>query len=280
MSVETDTVVSTKSWSLGRILALPLTMIARPHAWVYGKVGLFGGIWVGLAEILLILVVLNLTTRGPGIDFLNYSDGIRVGQVVNYGDNGRIYTLFAYRYGEGHMMLGKDSARTTAGPITLENGDHIDNPWIYNFTSGSKSDYKATSGKTVVVAYRQSGIHFFRESPYVGLSVVPVTDRPVESCGNETGGARRDANEIGRIVKASSTGWIWPFVADEIIIQGGDGGNRFTAMSVTDSTIFQCAKQWAATGRKVSIHYEKQLLRWQFWEQRNTRVVTAITAAE
>lgn len=182
-----------------------------------------------------------------------YSEGARAGTLTKYSSKGLLR-----RTGEGELQLGMNSSDIN---VSEAQGQVIENPWKF---SSSEEIYEANRhylDTSVYIEYRQPyiAIGWWGDTNYRVRDISPLLDLKPESCGTEgQSGQRSEGSRVGRIVKVSTKGL---FNTHEIIIQMGEMGNQFIAMSIIDDEILSCAFQFMMSGTKVKIHYEDDYIR-------------------
>ena len=201
---------------------------------------------------LLLLSLLAITTSATADGLGTYSIGYRFGELTKFGVKG----IFV-KSGEGQLLLGVNSSTVRAS-----RDRPFANPW--RFSSSIKSitnELNDNIGDYIVLKYKQSHIKSpMVDTDYDITEVIKVTDELTESCstGNYNKGIKSNTTRSGRIVKASSKGLA--FNSYEIVLQQGNGGNQFKALSITVKDIYNCAVRFLKAGQKVKIKYSESLL--------------------
>ena len=210
--------------------------------------------------LLLLLIVTPSLTFAGGMG--TYSDGYRMGQLTKFSIKG--LTKWT-KSGEGQLLLGNES---TIAERTVKDADGNTstvrfNPWHFSSTDkGIQKQLQQRIGDYVVVKYNQARI----KNPNVDTDYEIVTVNDIGSPLKETctakkydTGGKSQGKRVGRIVKASRKGHVgksW-----EILIQQGNSGSQFKAMSISDDeALYNCAVGYLKAGQKVKVSYEESFV--------------------
>ena len=203
------------------------------------------------------LIALFTTTVAAAGGLGTYSQGYRMGQLTKFSVKGLMF-----KSGEGQMLMGSES---TPLVITISDGNggtirKTVNPWHFSASDKQiQAEINRNLGEYVVLEYHQSRIKSPKvDTPYEIVSVAGIAEPIKETCTamSYTRGNRSEGKRVGRIVKASTKGHLaksW-----EIIIQQGNSGNQFKAMSISeDNKLFECAVRYLKAGQKVKVTYNE-----------------------
>jgi hypothetical protein len=190
-------------------------------------------------------------------EFGEHSEGIVVGMLYNYALSGP----FIFTTGEGEIHMGRDSTPWIDKGIQR-------NPFHFSSTESTLHRYADLQGQTVVAHYltRQWNFNNLNGDTNVRVwQIEPVKPNPsLKICGVVDHSSfdniinSKSSNPAGRITDVHEEGfWHVGPSTYEITVQLSDAGNKFMDLSITDSDIFECAKEFAATGQMVRIGYVK-----------------------
>ena len=70
---------------------------------------------------------------------------------------------------------------------------------------------------------------------------------------------RSDGERVGYLTKVSDRGNL--IKTYEVILQLGNAGNQFLAMSILDNDIYKCAQAFLQSGMRVRVNYKQSLIR-------------------
>ncbi len=190
--------------------------------------------------------------------FNTYSDGWRMGMLSKVSLRGN--PLF--KSVEGELLMGSDSSATV-----VKEGDQIlfANPWEFSAARSQLPELQQISGKTVAIHYRQLKLQLTRingDTDYRVTEVKAVDPAAApQGCGVESSArsTRSDGERIGYLTKVSDRGNL--IKTYEVILQLGNAGNQFLAMSVLDNDIYKCALEFLKSGMRVRVNYKQSLIR-------------------
>lgn len=185
-----------------------------------------------------------------------YSEGYRMGQLTKYSVKGMVF-----KSGEGQLLMGSES---TVYQITDSEGNKkMINPWYFSVVDDKmKAKLKKEIGNYLVLEYHQARVKSPKlETEYTIVNVEKIGLALTKTCSAKefTDGSKSEGTRVGRIVKASRKGTMsksW-----EIIIQQGNSGNQFKAMSISDDEeLYDCAVEFLKAGQKVKMTYDESHL--------------------
>ena len=201
----------------------------------------------------------------------NYSQGLRMGQLVKLAEEGGFLTFG--RTGEGKLLLGNESSAvkeilnsdcgTKEKPQTCSTSKET-NPWNFSIDLGNKAlveKMKKLQGQYVVMKYRERHIKLLNPgaTAYEVTDIEPVKplQQSIPECKAPHNGSgwKSDGNQTGRVVKISRRGYLnktW-----EVQIQVGNSGNEFVEMSVSDQKVARCLQTFLRAGQKVTLKYNE-----------------------
>ncbi len=190
--------------------------------------------------------------------FNTYSEGWRMGLLSKVSLRGN--PLF--KSVEGELLMGNDSSAT----VVREGGKVLfANPWEYSASRGQLPELQQASGKTVAIHYRQIKLQLTRingDTDYRVMEVQPVDPSSApQGCGvqGSTRSTRSDGERVGYLAKVSDRGNV--IKTYEVILQLGNAGNQFLAMSILDGAIYRCAQDFLKSGMRVRVNYKQSLIR-------------------
>lgn len=188
----------------------------------------------------------------------NYSAGYRAGKLTKFDTDG-----YFLKTGEGQLLLGNLSS-PLAQAYQTSDGYQVAkdfNPWHFSTDSGLISRSTGLVGREVWVKYVEHNYNLsFRKTKYQALeldqasgSTVP---KPFMEVEKPFGLPKTEGARGGRIVKASSRGKLVDTF--EIVLQMGDAGNQFKALSISDAPLFDYAVSCLKSGKTVVVKYVDQ----------------------
>jgi len=213
-------------------------------------------------------------------DMNTYAEGYRMGQLSKYSTKGWIN-----KTGEGEILLGAEST-----PLVVEKVDsdgkttsEIKNPWMFSTSTEVFNANQNMIGEYVVVPYREKLVHsgFSGDTSNVVEQFIKVDPSvfPENGCVNANAtGSKSTGTRVGRLVKVADQGGI--NTTFEITMQIGNAGNQFIDMSITDETMFECAKQVLKSGQKIKLEYVQSLFRNPLNQETTYDVLTIVKLKE
>jgi len=192
------------------------------------------------------------------LPFNTYSEGWRMGTLSKVSVRGN--PLF--KSVEGELLMGNDSSAAV-----VNDGDQalFTNPWAFSAPRSDLPKIQAFTGRTVAIHYRQLWFQVTRINGDTDYRVVEVKrvnpEAAPRGCGaaGSAGATRSDGERIGYITKVSHRGNV--LKSDEVIVQLGNAGNQFQAMSILDDQIAACALEFLKSGLRVRVNYRQSLIR-------------------
>lgn len=190
--------------------------------------------------------------------FNTYSEGWRMGMLSKISLKGN--PLF--KSVEGELLMGSDSSAAE-----VKEGDKVlfTNPWEFSAARSKVPELQQNSGRTVAIHYRQLKLQLTKingDTDYRVVGVEPVNPAAApQGCGVESSArsTRSDGERIGYLTKVSDRG---NFIKTyEVILQLGNAGNQFLAMSILDTPIYKCAAEFLKSGMRVRVNYKQSLIR-------------------
>ena len=222
---------------LGWRLSIPVVLI------LLGVLFYAGGLVAGFADYM---------------PFNTYSDGWRMGMLSKVSLRGN--PLF--KSVEGELLMGNDSSATV-----VKEADQVEfaNPWEFSAARSQLPELQQIGGKTVAIHYRQLKLQLTRingDTDYRVLEVKPVDlSAAPQGCGVQgtSRSTRSDGERVGYLTKVSDRGNL--IKTYEVILQLGNAGNQFLAMSILDNDIYKCAQAFLQSGMRVRVNYKQSLIR-------------------
>ena len=192
------------------------------------------------------------------LPFNTYSEGWRMGTLSKVSLRGNP----VFKSVEGELLMGNDSSAAV-----VKDGDQVlfTNPWEFSARRSELPAIQEFTGRAVAIHYRQLRFQLTRINGDTDYRVVEVKrvnpDAAPQGCGAEgsAGASRSDGERIGYITKVSHRGKV--LKSDEVIVQLGNAGNQFQAMSILNDQIATCALDFLKSGQRVRVNYRQSLLR-------------------
>ena len=216
-----------------------------------------------LPLILLVLAVLFyllaiLVSWSDYLPFNTYSEGWRMGTLSKVSVRGNP----VFKSVEGELLMGNDSSAAV-----VKDGNQVlfTNPWEFSAARSRLPEIQEFTGRAVAIQYRQLWFQLTRingDTDYRVLEVKRVNpDAAPRGCGAEgsAGATRSDGERVGYITKVSRRGNV--LKSDEVIVQLGNAGNQFQAMSILNDGIAECALDFLKSGLRVRVNYRQSLIR-------------------
>ncbi len=205
-------------------------------------------------------MVVLLAVASPYIYLLStdYSYGHRMGTLTKFDADGYIFTT-----GEGQLLLGSESSPLAADYHT-QDGFLIEknfNPWQFSTKKALIDQFTKNIGKKVWVRYAEHNYNIsFRKTAHEALEIGRVEPlKPIPprmETGKPFGIGRSEGVRSGRIVKASAKGKI--VNTYEIVLQMGEAGNQFKALSINEKPLYDYAVECLKRGLPVTVKYIDQ----------------------
>ncbi len=204
-------------------------------------------------------LLLSSLSFAEGAGFGTYSEGYRMGQLSKFSVKGMMF-----KSGEGQLLMGREG---TPYVITSSNGDggskqKVINPWYFSADPTMVDEINNYAGKYVYIEYKQAQIKSPKyDTDYMVTDIKPVTRKDLSrTCVDDSAsGKKSEGFRIGRIVKVSKKGHLAKTY--EVMIQVGNAGNQFKAMSISSDEMYRCALEALQGGRKVKVNYIQSFLR-------------------
>jgi len=192
------------------------------------------------------------------LPFNTYSEGWRMGTLSKVSVRGN--PLF--KSVEGELLMGNDSSAAV-----VNDGEQVlfTNPWAFSGPRSDLAKIQEFTGRAVAIHYRQLWFQVTRINGDTDYRVIEVKrvnpEAAPRGCGAaaSAGATRSDGERIGYITKVSHRGNV--LKSDEVIVQLGNAGNQFQAMSILDDQIAACALEFLKSGLRVRVNYRQSLIR-------------------
>lgn len=211
-------------------------------------------------KFIIILFIIFAPIKALAVGVGEYSIGYRMGEITKFSIKG-----IMFKSGEGQMLMGSEStpysikSKDGDGKVTTKNI----NPWQFSSLNTEINNLiNENIGEYVYVKYKESYIKSPSvDTPYEIIEINSINPPIDISCisTNYTKGSKSDGTRIGRIVKASSKGLVSK--SYEIIMQEGNSGNQFKALSISEDTdLYKCAVNYLMSGQRVKITYNESII--------------------
>ncbi|HYN78140.1 MAG TPA: hypothetical protein VES73_10150 [Lamprocystis sp. (in: g-proteobacteria)] len=213
---------------------------------------------IAVALAVLFYIVAILLSWSDYLPFNTYSEGWRMGSLSKVSVRGNP----VFKSVEGELLMGNDSSAAV-----VKEGDQVvfSNPWEFSAGSSELPQIQALTGRTVAIHYRQLWFQLTNVNGDTDYRVVEIKavnpDAAPRGCGAErsSGATRSDGERVGYITKVSRRGTV--LKSDEVIVQLGNAGNQFQAMSILGDEIADCALGFLRSGQRVRVNYRQSLIR-------------------
>lgn len=153
--------------------------------------------------------------------------------------------------------MGKDS--TPAYKTNSKGIRTYCNPWAFSVSDRSIAEKlnPLVGSMPVVIHYTQAMLNnpLAQDTDYTVDGVYGISKKFDESRKTKAQGAKSEGVRTGRIVKVSTKGNV--VKTYEILMQVGDSGSMFLAMSTKDSSMYQCAIRALQSGLSLKVEYKQ-----------------------
>ena len=226
---------------------------------VYSKLGWRWSLPLILLVLFLLFYVLAIIVSWSDyLPFNTYSEGWRMGTLSKVSVRGNP----VFKSVEGELLMGNDSSAAV-----IKDGDRVlfSNPWEFSARRSKLPQIEEFTGRAVAIHYRQLWFQLTRINGDTDYRVVEVKrvnpDVAPRGCGAEAsaGASRSNGERVGYITKVSHRGNV--LKSDEVIVQLGNAGNQFQAMSILNDQIATCALDFLRSGERVRVNYRQSLIR-------------------
>jgi len=226
---------------------------------IFSKLGWRWSLTLGLLALAMLFYVFAIVLSWfDYLPFNTYSEGWRMGTLSKVSLRGN--PLF--KSVEGELLMGNDSSATI-----VKDGDRVlfSNPWEFSAPRSQLPEIEEFTGRPVAMHYRQLRMQVTNINGDTDYRVVEVKrvnpEAATRGCGVEgsSGSTRSDGERVGYITKVSHRGKV--LKSEEVIVQLGNAGNQFQAMSILDDEIADCALAFLKSGQRVRVNYRQSLIR-------------------